>query len=254
VIAGFRDFEFPLADALLRELVRTLDEMETAPLLLQSLAHIPEAQGVYQLFKGNTLVYVGKTDGEAGLQKRLARHATAILQRKNLDPHTISFKAVRVLVFSAMDLETLLIRHYSEQSDIAWNKSGFGSNDPGRNRDHTTVKPEGFDASYPVDIDRVLHVGLSGVVDVAKVLSKMKDALPYVFRFEAAAPKSRKPHPELISTKLALPVGETTTREYLKHVVGALPPGWQATAFPGRVILYRESFDYEYGSVIGRSM
>jgi len=253
VIAGFRDFEFPLADALLRELVAALDSMESAPLLAQVLSDIPETQGVYQLFKNGSLVYVGKTDSDAGLKNRLERHAWTIQHRKNLDIADVSFKAVRVRVFTAMDLETLLIRHYTVGAPIAWNKSGFGSNDPGRNRDRTVVKPEGFDASYPIDIDREVTLELSGDVEVARLFSTLKATLPYTFRFETASGSSRKPHPDLSNSSLSLPAHALTSRGYIAKAIASLPPGWQATAFPGRLIIYKEAFDYDHGTVIARS-
>src|SRR4051812_27375677 len=117
--------------------------MTGATLLPENVGQLPEAQGVYQLSLDGVVVYIGKTDADAGLKNRLTRHSYSIQQRSNLDPSHVTFKAVRVYVFTAMDLETQLIRHYGGAS---WNSSGFGSNDPGRNRDHTKLKHDGFDA------------------------------------------------------------------------------------------------------------
>lgn len=252
MIAGFRDFEFPLADALLKELVTVLDQMESAPLTPANLDDIPDEQGVYQLFKVGELVYVGKTDGDAGLRQRLGRHAFTIQYRKNLEIADVSFKAVRVRVFTAMDLETLLIRYYWKRAPITWNKSGFGSNDPGRNRDRTEVKAEGFDASYPVDIDRSIELGLTGEVSVGALFAALKDAVPYVFRYQGPAQRSRRPHPDLLGVNVTLPAQPLSPRAYITMAIEKLP-GWQATLFPGRVIAYKEAFDYEHGTVIARS-
>ena len=113
---GYREFEFDLPQALLINLVEAFDQMEGAPLTAPSLASIEEGQGVYQLLNSGQLVYIGKTDAQAGLRKRLERHARTILHRRNLDPENITFKAIRVFVFTAIDLETQLIRHYQAAS------------------------------------------------------------------------------------------------------------------------------------------
>src|SRR5690242_2982896 len=96
----FREFEFDLPQALLRDLVALLDGL--TPVSLESgriETQIPEEQGVYQLFLDGNLVYIGKTDAEAGLRARLTRHSRKIRQRQNLDPSRVSFKAVRIFVF-----------------------------------------------------------------------------------------------------------------------------------------------------------
>src|SRR5262245_25246980 len=89
---GYREFEFDLPTALLNKLVSALDEMTSTPLTLASADSIPEAQGVYQLFLDEQLIYIGKTDAEAGLKKRLSRHSEKILHRKGLAPSRVSFK------------------------------------------------------------------------------------------------------------------------------------------------------------------
>jgi hypothetical protein len=126
--------------------------MTAAQLAHSNLVGVPDAQGVYQLLLNDDIVYIGKTDGEAGLKQRLSRHCYTVLHRKNLSTLDVTFKAIRVFVFTAIDLETQLIRHYSRPK-VAWNNSGFGSNDPGRNRDDTALNSQSFDALYPIDID-----------------------------------------------------------------------------------------------------
>src|ERR1041385_6312831 len=136
MIAGYVDFEFDLPEALLAKLIEIFAGLNSAPLTAESIEPIPEAQGVYQLFLDGKLVYIGKTDAEAGLKKRLIRHSEKILHRTNLDPAKVSFKAVRIYVFTAVDLESQLIKHYNVISAVEWNASGFGANDPGRRRDN----------------------------------------------------------------------------------------------------------------------
>jgi len=252
--AGFVEFEFDLPDALLSSLVRIFDYMEGAPLIAANVEELPDAQGVYQLVLDGQIVYVGKTDGEAGLRKRLSRHSFTILHRQNLDPTKVHFKAVRVYVFTAIDLETQLIRHYGAKTPVAWNHSGFGSNDPGRNRDDTDLKPEGFDAIYPVDLDQPINVDLTNGTPLPAIITAMRSAVPYYFRTEAAAPRSRAPHPDIENSKFQ---GETlknpTMRVAVAALLASLPKGWQATALAGRVILYREARDYRFGTTIGKS-
>lgn len=83
-------------------------------------------------------------------------------------------------VFTAMDLEQQLIKHYREKDiSLAWNMSGFGANDPGRERDTTTLKNGHFDLLYPIDIDIPVEVEPVGsATPVSEVLSRLKRTLP----------------------------------------------------------------------------
>ncbi|WP_374090129.1 GIY-YIG nuclease family protein [Methylomicrobium lacus] len=251
---GYEEFEFDLPSALLINLVKLFDEMDSSALSIWNVASIPEEQGVYQLLHKDSLVYIGKTDAEAGLKKRLDRHAWTIQHRHNLDPMDVTFKAVRVFVFTAIDLETQLIKHYGAENIVSWNNSGFGSNDPGRERDTTTLKAEGFDELFPVDIDREIELNLSAPTSAADALKALKEALPYTFRFETAGKRSRKPHLDLTDTPIDRLPKAKTTRLIIETIVSQLPAGWQATALPSRVILYKEKRDYIHGTIIARSL
>jgi hypothetical protein len=247
-IPGFTEFEFDLPDALLKSLVSIFDDIAGAPLLPENADQLPEVQGVYQLSLDGVVVYIGKTDAEAGLKNRLRRHSYSVQHRANLNPLHVAFKAVRVYVFTAMDLETQLIRHYGSAS---WNFSGFGSNDPGRNRDDTKLKPEGFDANYPIDIDRQLDIEWSENPTAAEVVTRLKVALPYTLRYQVR-PKSRVIHDDFTDAQVTLPATQQTVRTLVEAVIQALPKGWQATALPSRVILYKENKEYLYGQTIAR--
>lgn len=181
--AGYREFEFDLPGALLEQLVHVLDGMDAAPLNIGNLGDVPEAQGVYQLFFQGSLAYIGKTDSEAGLSKRLMRHSMKVQHRQGLTPADLSFKAVRIFVFTAMDLETQLISHYGGENGTLWNNSGFGANDPGRNRDTTVIDSENYDAMFPIDIDRKLDGNFAGPHSAGILAMSLKNELPYVFRF-----------------------------------------------------------------------
>ena len=164
------------------------------------------------------------------------------------------FRALRVFVFTAVDLETQLIRHYGGMSKVAWNKSGFGSNDPGRERDTTKAKMGGFDELYPVDLDLPLsfEVAPSLGMSVARVLDMLRESVPYIVRSQRAHNDKRRPHPDLVAP-IHVQGQMVTARQVMVQVVDSLPPGWQATLLPGRIILYREERHYAAGSVIARS-
>ncbi len=248
---GYVDFEFDLHGALLVRLVEVLDEMSSAPLKSELLARIPDAQGVYQLYLGDELVYIGKTDADAGLRRRLERHGKRVQHRIGLDPADVSFKAVRIYVFTAVDLETQLIEHYGGLKAVKWNGSGFGSNDPGRRRDKTNYREEHFDWVYPIDLDREIHIDIAEINTAADVFLKLKDRLPYWFRFQKVG---SRPHPDLVGTDIKLEKSsQYTARSLIKSVVSQLPAGWQATRLPSHVILYKEDERYPQGEVIARS-
>lgn len=251
-VPGYREFEFDLPGALLDHLVRALDEMESAPLDQEGLGAVPEAQGVYQLFLDDALVYIGKTDAEAGLFRRLVRHSTKTQHRANLDPARVRFKAIRIFVFTAMDLETQLIKHYTAGAGTRWNGSGFGANDPGRNRDNS--KPGTFDQDFPINIDHDIGVDLAGTKTAAEVVSELKAVLPYTFRFDTGPGRSRKPHSDLADTTVTISLGQTTARGIINELVPQLPPGWQATALSAVLILYKEKNNkYPQAAVLARS-
>ena len=250
--AGYQEFEFDLPGALLTHLVQVLDGMDAAPLDRPSLTEIPEAQGVYQLFLDGVLVYIGKTDAEAGLFRRLTRHSRKTMHRVGLSPERVTFKAVRIFVFTAIDLETQLIRHYTGSVGTAWNGSGFGSNDPGRKRD--TSEPGRYDSDFPLDIDRALDANFTGELSAADAIGRLNAALPYTLRVQSRAPRSRQPHDDLVNAQVRVAASATTAREILLDLTRQLPPGWQATALSALLILYKEAKDdYPGATIIGRS-
>ncbi|RBH55808.1 MULTISPECIES: GIY-YIG nuclease family protein [Pseudomonas] len=248
----FKELEFDLPSALLTQLVNLFTEMTPGPLTEETVSNTPEAQGVYQLFLDGELIYVGKTDADAGLRRRLSRHAKKIRSRLNLSQEQITFKAVRVYVFTTMDLEDLLIKHYRAlETPLAWNLSGFGSNDPGRNRDESVVKEGHFDSLYPIDLDfEVEIVQLEGDHSAAGILKQLKDQLAYTVRFQNRGGKSKRPHLDLEGASVRLCSKRDSVRNILRQVKGALGSDWQITALPGYVIIYKEGKHYPHGEVI----
>lgn len=248
--AGFRQFEFALTDALIAQLITCLDGMDTAELSPDVTADIPNGQGVYQLFLDGKLVYIGKTDNEAGLQYRLQRHANLVLSRDKLTGGRVTFKAVQVLVFSAMELENMLIKHYSIDGKVPpWNNSGFGSNDPGRERDTTKYKPNHFSVLYPISLTRPVVTTLSAGLSVRDALKLLKSELPFLLRFQGLRVKKS----DLTDTVLKHDIIGLSVDDTLKALVALLPAGWQATHLPGYIILYKENRKYAHGAIIVQS-
>lgn len=247
---GFQQFEFALTDALIAQLIQCLDGMEGALLTPTLATQIPNGQGVYQLFLDGNLVYIGKTDNDAGLQKRLLRHANLVLSRKNLTGGRVTFKAVQVLVFSAMELESMLIKHYSTGGKVPpWNNSGFGSNDPGRQRDTTKYKPDHFNILHPISLDVTITSPLTAGMTVFEALKNLKNELPFLLRFEKPSTKNQ----DLKITLLPTALDGLSLEEAVKAMILTLPNGWQATHLPGYVIIYKENRNYIHGQVIARS-
>lgn len=249
---GYFDFELDLPGALLTQVVNQFDSMADERLTPANISQIPaNAQGVYQLLYDGTIVYIGKSDAEAGLHIRLARHALKIIGRKNLVPSKVTFKAIRIAVFAAMDLETQLINYYGRP---AWNFSGFGSNDPGRERETTNKNPLGFDSLYPIDIDLPLDFVSPGTYQVSSLLVLLKDKLPYTFRYEVAGRSTgqayrTRPHADYAAT-IVIPKSRMSMRQIARLILKSLPSGWQATEFVSHVILYKENRSYTFGTPI----
>ncbi len=247
-MAGYGEFELDIPRVMRAQLPEFFAKLPEQPLTAESLADLPEqAQGAYLLFLDGRLVYVGKTDAQAGFRGRLGRHWMNVRHRRGLAPERVAFKAARIFVFSTFDLETMLIEEYARLDGLrpVWNYSGFGSNDPGRNREDQ--RPAPFDRDYPVDIDREVDALPPGVHPLLEAVLALKTHLPYLFRFEtdgAGVAAWRGGHREMMWRTIEVPEGPVTTRTLLRLILEALPPGWQATVLPNRVILYREERTY----------
>lgn len=242
---GYGEFELDIPLAMKGQLPEFFAKLEIVALTKENVAKIPKnAQGAYLLFVNDDLVYVGKTDAKAGFQNRLGRHAKTIQHRKNLNPEEIGFKAGRILVFSTSALETMLIDEYTKRNGEPprWNNSGFGSNDPGRERE--TTRPSDFDSRYPVDIDREIDFLEPGPANINDLLQKLRSMLPYTFRYEVDAGHiADSSHAK--GLEVEVPSSNVTMRFLLQEVLNALEENWQATVLPNRVILYRENRKYE---------
>lgn len=258
-IQGYNEFELDIECILRAQIPRYFDQISDAPLTQANVLALPEkAKGAYLLLHRGHLVYAGKTDARHGFRDRLLRHWDTLQHRKNLEIGDISFKAVRIMVFSNFDIETILIQELRKRDNeyLKWNDSGFGSNDPGHNREFQ--EPAKFDVDYPIDIDHPLeNVVQAGEHNLRDVLVKAKANLPFLFRYETDE-KSRTGkkvlyerhtvgHADQRKMSVMIPSDTPTMRELMTIAVRALP-GWRVTVFPGRVILYRDHDDYKFAT------
>ena len=197
----------------------------------------------------------GKTDAKHGLSVRLSRHAKKTQHRANLAPSDVYFKALRVFVFTAVDLEAQLIAHYGGSTAVPWNGSGFGSNDPGVERDTTKYKKTHFETQFPIDIERKLEFGLPDIGSAFEILSLLKSRLPYLIRFQSAEAGKRVAHPDLTGTAVSLKnLSARNPERVIGEVVRALPAGWHATMLPSHIILYKDDDrKFPSGRLIARS-
>lgn len=252
-MSGFLSFELDLMRAVMDQLVPKLDALRSEPLIPASVANLPDAQGVYQLLYGGRVMYIGKTDADAGLRTRLTRHLKKFMHRQGIAPGDVTFKAAHIQVLTAMDIETELIRHYKERlGAVPWNGSGFGSNDPGRQREETNKPIEGFDAQFPINIDIPANFVPPGTYRVADFLWQLKEILPYTLRYQTeegggSQAYRTRPHPDYLASQIMVPLTPSTVRWLMQTVVAALPAGWQATEFVSHVILYKENRAYTHG-------
>lgn len=250
---GYAEFELNIPEIMRRELPIYFGTLSASALTLENISQIPaNAQGAYMLFLNHELVYIGKTDAQAGFKNRLVRHRFNVDHRKNLNPDDVTFKAVRIFVFSNFDLEAMLIEEFTKISGRpGWNFSGFGSNDPGRNRE--TQEAAKFDLDYPVDIDREIDCVTAGTHDLLQVVKDLKDGLPYVFRYDTDGRHYSRGHPNMESRSVTISGAVITTRSVLRAILSALSQDWQATVLPNRIILYKENKTYEQQTEVLRS-
>jgi len=147
--------------------------------------------------------------------------------------------------------ENFLIKYYRKEGEgeCAWNGNGFGQHDPGRERETTNKAPDGFDAQYPIRPDWKCDWIKAGEKNAAELLKAIKSDLPYLLRFQTAKQRATKPHPDYKDLTVSVPQDDMRARDLLCTITQALP-GWQATAFPSHMILYKERRAYTHGEII----
>lgn len=241
-------FDLDIPRAIQAQLIGTFEA-----LVPESLARLPELEvpsriGVYGLFFDGRLVYVGKA---GSLSKRLTEHRFKIRGRQNTTAEEVGFACLTVNPnWAPYAPENILIQHFRTRGLCEWNGNSFGSHDPGRKRETTNKPAEGFDQQFPIRSDWPCDWLERGTWPVVKVLTTMKKRLPYLLRYQTSPGRGwRKGHIEFDGRTVTIPEQGMPAREILRRVGGVLP-GWQATAFPSHLVLYRESHVYEHGEAL----
>lgn len=244
----FALFRFDLPIAVTKQLIAQLDKMESSPLSeaeLQKLAdyqnelariqNLPQLrQGVYVIFLGDKAVYAGKADN---LRGRLGDHKFKVSGRRNIDLDTVRFKCLILEAsWSTSANESLLIEHYQSNGQCEWNLNGFGTNDPGKNRDGSI--PNAFDTNFPINEDCRVE-GVNDQETVGVLLAKLKAQLPFLLRFELNADAEK--------IKLNLKGVPRVAKSVLIKATEGLGKDWQLMMFKGYITLYRNNRRYEHG-------
>jgi len=242
-------FEIDIIHALSSQLVAAFSHLDVGRLTEDELASLPKGQGVYQLYHQGSLAYVGKADS---LKKRLSEHGHKISGRHNIDIADMGFKCLFVHPnWTTLAPENSLIKHYRKagEGQCAWNGNGFGPHDPGRERETTNKPPDGFDAQYPIRQYWTCDWIKAGDWNAMELLKAIKSDLPYLLRYQTARQQSQEAHPDYKDLTITVPEDDMSAVELLRAVAEALP-GWQATAFPSHMILYKEHRAYTHGQII----
>ncbi|SAK40092.1 hypothetical protein AWB75_00155 [Caballeronia catudaia] len=250
-------FEIDIISALSSQLEAAFDKLTAGQLAPAHTAALESDQGIYQLYHSGLLVYVGKADN---LRTRLGEHYLKISGRQGIDVNDMGFKCLYVHEnWVTLAPEASMIRHYKAKASggCEWNGNGFGPHDPGRNRELTNKDPDGFDTRYPIKADWPCHWIAPGEWNVLDLLVALKDPkrLPYLIRYETEHlgrdkfAHFSKGHPDHRTASVTVPSVDMPAVELLKLITRVLP-GWQSTAFPSHMILYKENRAYKHGTLV----
>lgn len=241
------DFRLSMTRALRSQLIETLEALDWAQLSRANLNRLQARAGVYQLALDGAPVYVGKADDS--LPGRLADHLKKLSGRTadqsgRAPAQRVSFRCCYVDEdLAAVAPERMLIAALGDRGEAAWNKMGFGSNDPGRNRDRTLVKLGHFDRVFPIDLNHAVTLDPPiGPTTLVKVMNSVKRELPYTYRFAKGAP-------DVPVEPSDLPPGYAgTAGEWFEAFAALLPEGWVHVCLPGYVIAYPGLVESDFGS------
>ncbi|NGO70636.1 GIY-YIG nuclease family protein [Streptomyces boncukensis] len=234
-LGNYAEFKLSITQALGDQLAEHLADLTRAPLTQENLDKLPSLKGVYQLYRHDELVYIGKAD--QSLPQRLTRHLNKLRGRENTDIEHITFTALSVDEdFNAVTPEELLIKKHQGAGDAPWNENGFGINDPGQNRDTTFFAPDHFDHLYPARLDWVIDGLPVGNVDLKTLLHIGKTNLPYTFRYAHYRDKNKVKF--YADFEVTLETSAMTADEFFHLVSAQLPSPWQIMVLPGYVVMY----------------
>lgn len=240
-----KEFDFDLARAVVDQLIESLSALTVGMLNTANLGHVQNVQGVYQLFHRDVAVYVGKAD--RSLKTRLKRHLRSLSARQNIDIDTLGFKALYIhRNWTTWTSEDVLLRRFA--GTCAWNSSGYGSNDPGRNREQTDFGTEHFHQQFPIRADWEVREVQPGRYEANALLQQVKKALPYLFRYETSNRKRwRQGSSKYNGAEIVVEKANMTADALIASIARQLGPTWQATRFPSHYIMYQESRTYAHG-------
>ncbi len=237
------EFRLNITKAMADQLYDLITQLTPAPLTATNVNALDEKPGIYQLYRGEEIVYVGKAD--KSLPERLGQHIVKLSGRTVGADHAklvdeMRFTCLYVLEdLSAVAPERLMIKRFQAEGQAAWNANGFGRNDPGKERDTSAVKVGHFDALFPINLDAGVNVS-AGKTPAKGFLADLKTNLPYNLRYDGAF----KGKAGVALTEVIAGQPTTTAREVFKRVIQSLPDGWQLTALPGYAILYPSGKTY----------
>lgn len=242
-MAAAEEFKLSISRALTDQLHGALHELDPAPLSEENIAQLERKRGVYQLYLAGDLVYVGSASGS--LPNRLNQHYRKISGRKNIAPSDVSFSCLYVDEdLTVLAPEDRLIKLFRDEGSCAWNGKGFGPHDPGRWRDDTTIDEDHFDSLYPINLDWATTIA-AGPYEGPAFLRLLQRDLPYTFRRQNDVQAKR----DYGAVEITVPRDEMSALDLLALAAKALP-GYQITALPGYVIMYRGTRDFPQGTKI----
>jgi predicted GIY-YIG superfamily endonuclease len=225
-------YDFNFLETVSAQLVETLDTLPASTLDSRMLSELSQfqrqersRQGIYLLMHDEKPVYLGKAND---LSNRLAGHLRKLQGRLHIDRGTLSFKAILLdRSMSTAANEELLIAAFSKTHRGMWNGKGFGSKDPGKNRDRT--EPSAFDRDHPIIRD--FPVVLDNTETVLSLFVKLKNQLPFLFRHEKL-PK------EIADIPLDLQQVDRQAEAVLRHAISKFPSEWHGAILSYGIVVY----------------
>lgn len=248
--SGAGEFEFDIATPLFRQIQAAFAEVDFAELSPLGLAALEGRPAVYGLEHGGQLVYVGKADED--VRSRLRKHRRLLMGRSNMVPDQVRFRCVYLArTWDPFKPEGYLIRHYRTREFPGWNGQGFGSNDPGRNRDHTDLGEGHWHVRFPLDPDWPCDEITAGRYEMLELLTAVKESCPFWVRFQGhrqgRGADSPQQHAEArtdfqAAAPVDVPARGMAAKDLLLLAVQALPrpDEWQLTQLPSHLLLYKE--------------
>lgn len=131
--------------------------------------------------------------------------------------------------------ENILMGLFMQHHQGMWNNSGFGPKDPGKERD--TTKPSKFDQAHPINVDFFVNLTLSETI--GSLFAKMKQSLPFVFRYETLPEHTANAAVDLVNTP-------HTALALLTKAMLAFEPGWRAAVLHYGMVIYKTAKAYPH--------